>query len=163
MDYTYQSYGKLKFFGCPIVSIKKLYPSKFSVGEILYVLSKARVGILEKVAIKKVNLSLIGNEASFIYKDTFNFLHNEYDLCRYVEAQQEVDSFRQYVEDLLLNSDGCRFSFDSRDVLKTLRNLKNLINRLNSNNYKTLYYDVDIRSKDIIKRIDSILLNGGRI
>lgn len=163
MDYSYQSTGRLKFFGCPIVEIRKLYPSKFSIGEILYVLSKARLGILEKIAVKKVNLSLIGNRAFFVYKDTFNFLYNEEDLCRYIEAQQEVDSFRQYIEELLLGSDGCRFSFDSKDTIKTLSNLKNLIKQLSSNSYKTQYYDVDVRSKDIIKRIDNILLNGGRI
>ena len=171
MDYSYQSTGKIRFFGCPVVVVRKLYPSKFSVGEILYVLRKARLGILEKVAVKKVNLKFIGNEAIFIYKDTFNSLYNEDDLCRYLEAQQEVDSFREYIEELIMNSNGCgisEYSINSisygqtTDIRKSLRHIKQLIKGLTSNNFKTKYIDVDVKAKDIIKEIDSILLDGGR-
>lgn len=171
MDYTYQSSGKIKFFGCPVILVRKLYPSKFSVGEILYVLRKARLGIIEKVAVKKIYLNFVGNKSVFIYKDTFNSLHNEEDLCRYIEAQQEVDSFRDYIEKLIMNSNGCGISeyfinsitnTSSADITKTLRHLKQLIKGLRSNNFKTKYIDVDIKASDIIKEIDSILLDGGR-
>lgn len=171
MDYTYQSSGKIKFFGCPVILVRKLYPSKFSVGEILYVLRKARLGIIEKVAVKKIYLNFVGNKSVFIYKDTFNSLHNEEDLCRYIEAQQEVDSFRDYIEKLIMNSNGCGISeyfinsitnTSSTDITKTLRHLKQLIKGLRSNNFKTKYIDVDVKASDIIKEIDSILLDGGR-
>lgn len=171
MDYTYQSSGKIKFFGCPVILVRKLYPSKFSVGEVLYVLRKARLGILEKVAVKKIFLNFIGNQTIFIYKDTFNYLHNECDLCRYVEAQQEVDSFRAYIEELIMNSQGCGVSeyfinsisgAPATDVTRTLKHLKQLIKGLTSNRFKTQYIDVDIKAKDIIKEIDSILLDGGK-
>jgi hypothetical protein len=171
MDYSYQSSGFVKFFGCPIILIRRLYPSKFSVGEILYVLRKARLGILEKVAVKKVNLNLHGNEASFIYKDTFNSLYNEEELCRYIEAQQEVQSFKEYIENLIMNSNGCGVSEylinsisygHTTDVRRTLRHIKQLVKGLSSNNFKTKYFDVDVKAKDIIKEIDSILLDGGR-
>lgn len=172
MDYSYQSSGKLEFFGCPIILIRRLYPSRFSVGEILYIYRKARLGILEKVAVKKINLKLIGNQPIFIYKDTFNSLYNESELCRYVEAQQEVNSFRQYIENLILSSHGCgvseyivnSISYGSpTNMRKALVNIKNLIKRFSSNNFKTQYYDFDIKASDIIKEIDNILLDGGRI
>jgi len=168
MNYTYNSQGDIKFFGCPIVFIRRLYPSKFSVGEVVYILRKARLGILEKVAIKKVNLNLKTNEPIFIYKDTFNSLHNEEDLCRYIEAQQEIDSFREYFENLIMSFRGCGISEylinnnNSDDVLAALKHIKNLIKGLKSDNFKTKYIDVDIDAKDIIKNIDYILLDGGK-
>lgn len=159
MRYVYKSSGKIKFYGCPTILIKRLYPSKFSVGEILYILRKARLGILEKIAVKKVYLKFIENETVFIYKDTFNSLHNEKDLCRQLEAYQESDSFKEYLQNLIISKGGCgAHEYRSKNSLK---NLKNLIQRLYSNNFKTKYYDIDLEASDIIKEIDSILLDGG--
>lgn len=188
MRYVYESSGKIKFYGCPTILIKRLYPSKFSVGEILYILRKARLGILEKIAVKKVYLKFIENETVFIYKDTFNSLHNEKDLCRQLEAYQESDSFKEYLQNLIISKGGCgaheylinglpeksmsilndsssmKIQRSLNNILRSknaLKNLKNLIQRLYSNNFKTKYYDIDLEASDIIKEIDSILLDGG--
>lgn len=171
MNYTYKSSGNIKFYGCPTILIRKLYPSKFSVGEILYVLRKARLGVLEKIAVKKIYLKFIGNETIFIYKDTFNSLYNEDDLCRKLEAYQEADSFKDYLKNLILSRGGCGISEyltnsisskSTANITTRLRNLKTLIKGLYSNNFKTKYYDVDLKASDIIKEIDSILLDGGK-
>jgi hypothetical protein len=171
MEYSFIGNGKLRFFGCPIINVEKLYPSKFSVGEVLYPIRKARLGVLEKIAIKKIILNFKYSQPIFIYKDTFNSLYEEKELCRYLEAQQEVESFNSYVETLIINSGGCgvteyfaNVATSSRTtvgVTKTLRKLKNLISNLRSNNFKTGYIDDDVKASDIIKEIDAILLDGG--
>lgn len=171
MDYTFIGDGKLRFFGCPVINVEKLYPSKFSIGEILYPLKKARLGILEKIAIKKVFLNFKDTQPIFIYKDTFNSLYEEKELCRFLEAQQEVDSFTSYVETLIMNSGGCGISeyfssvaSSSRTILgttRTLKKLKSLIEKLRSDNFKTKYIDNDVKAEEIIKEINSILLDGG--
>ena len=171
MDYTFIGNGKLRFFGCPIINVEKLYPSKFSIGEILYPIRKARLGILEKVAIKKVLLNFKDSQPIFIYKDTFNSLYEEKELCRYLEAQQEVESFNSYVETLIMKTGGCGVteyftnvaasSRTTAGITKTLRKLKTLINNLRSDNFKTGYIDNDVKASEIIKEIDSLLLDGG--
>jgi hypothetical protein len=171
MDYTFISDGKLRFFGCPVINVEKLYPSKFSIGEILYPIRKARLGILEKIAIKKVILNFKDSQPIFIYKDTFNSLHDEEELCRYLEAQQEVESFNSYIETLIMNTGGCGVteyftnvaasSRTTAGITRTLRKLKSLINNLRSDNFKTGYIDNDVKASEIIKEIDSLLLDGG--
>ena len=143
IQYSFTGSGKIRFFGCPIINLNRLYPSKFIVGEVLYILRKARLGVFEKIGVKKVNLFFKGDEPIFMYKDTFNRIHDENALCRQVEAQQEAESFKNYVEELIMKIGGCGVSQyytssvssspSSVPVGVTLKKLKNLVNKMKSN------------------------------
>jgi hypothetical protein len=71
--------GGLIFGGCADIDVFYGYFAKYMVGSVVYDCRQARVGVLDKVAIKKVR---IVNDAGLImYVDTFNRNWNEYDLC----------------------------------------------------------------------------------
>ena len=71
-DYT--ASGKITIKGCALpVKVTKYYTFAFGIGSILYVIAKARKGILEKVVIKKVNLTgFDGLQPVYNYVDTTN-------------------------------------------------------------------------------------------
>lgn len=161
MDYTFQATGTITFFGFPVIKVRKLYPSKFTEGEIAYVLRKARLGFYEKIAIKKVVLNFKFGQPIFLYKDTFNTLYNEKDLCRFTEAQQEVESYRDYLSNLVFkgyldNPDVCSFG-----PSKTSLTIKKIINKVRGNNFGTKYFDAEINSEELIRELDNVLLDGG--
>lgn len=84
---------------CGISSEKILVTYNYAVGSIVYNIDKAKIGILEAVAIKKVRIinpmpppvhtdkissiyETPGDRHTIIlYQDTYNGLWNEYDLC----------------------------------------------------------------------------------
>lgn len=163
MNYTFQGSGKISFFGFPVVKVRKLYPSKFSEGEIVYSLRKARKGIYEKIAIKKVILRFKSGQPIFLYKDTFNTLYNENDLCRNTEAQQEVESYKEYLEGLI--SIGYVETFESYacSPFVTYNKIIYTINKAQNNNFKTIYFDSTVDAKDLVQGLNSILLDGGSL
>jgi len=170
ISYTFNGSGKIRFFGCPIINLNSLYPSKFAIGEVLYILRKARLGVFEKIGVKKVNLFFKGHQPIFMYKDTFNRIHDENTLCRYPEAQQEAESFKNYLEELIMKIGGCGVSqYYTSSVTSpndvpvgvTLKKLKNLVNKMKSNSFKTEFINSDIKAAEILKEIERVLLDGG--
>ncbi len=66
---------------------------KYYVGQTLFRCDLAKQGFLERVTIAQVLLNPINNPRVAIYKDTFNSLNNESDLCYEADA---VNLYNQY-------------------------------------------------------------------
>ncbi|MCK9458226.1 MAG: hypothetical protein M0R80_01065 [Proteobacteria bacterium] len=71
-DYT--ATGKITIKGCALpIKVTEYYTFPFGIGSVLYVIAKARKGVLEKVVIKKVNLTGFDGKAPvYNYVDTTN-------------------------------------------------------------------------------------------
>ena len=71
---NYTATGKITITGCALpIKVNKYYTFAFGIGSALYVIAKARKGILEKVVIKKANLVYFsGNQPVYNYVDTTN-------------------------------------------------------------------------------------------
>jgi hypothetical protein len=80
--------GGVRVGGC--FNIRAIYLNilKYAIGSIVFEKPKARLGIFEKVAIKKP--IFFGGYLTPLYVDTFNRYHNEDDLCSYTEAVEIV-------------------------------------------------------------------------
>jgi hypothetical protein len=92
---------------CGISAEKILVTYNYAVGSIVYNINKAKIGILNAVAIKKVRIinpmpPPVGNNkipsiyittgdrhTTILYQDTYNGLWNDYDLC----SEQEATDF----------------------------------------------------------------------
>lgn len=90
----YISSGTMHTGGCSEYEIIYYYPYKFGINSYAWIKYKAYKGILEKVAIKSVRMV---SPYMFLYKDTFNRLHNENDLLTHQEA---IDAATVYWENL---------------------------------------------------------------
>ena len=79
---TYISTGGITFKGCANpIKVNKYYKFKYEIGSILYVLKKAKRGVLERVAIRRVNLvDYEGKKPIFNYVDTTNRIWFEQEL-----------------------------------------------------------------------------------
>ena len=89
MDYEYTMSGGVRAAGCAAVTLKVFRYYKFSPGTTLYLCYKAARGVLERVTIKKiiaVSNHKTGHRVVPLYKDTYNALYNEYDLCTEADA-----------------------------------------------------------------------------
>ncbi len=85
MDFSYQGNGSIKTGGCSAYDLSQNHPVKFSHGSIVYNCWQAtHKGVLEKLAIKSYRI-VFGHD-NVLYKDTFNRLWNEDDLCYQQEA-----------------------------------------------------------------------------
>ena len=91
MAFSYLGSGKIKIGGCTGYSVFQYVKFRFPEGSIVYVCQKAKKGILEAIAIKKVLLN--GQFLIPIYVSTYNAVFNENELCTYFEA---VNSLRLY-------------------------------------------------------------------
>jgi hypothetical protein len=101
MTYNEISAGGIRVHGCAIITKAHIYTTLYGVGDIVYNIDKAKMGILEKVVIKE----LIQAKPKFtsgifvvLYKDTLNALWNEYDLVTYEDAKALAET---YYENLL--------------------------------------------------------------
>lgn len=99
MDYSFVPVGTLYVGGCTSYTEEVNLPHVFSVGDIVYTLSKARKGILDKHCIKKLILfdadlkhlprlqkTCRNCTWSPLYVDTLNAYLNEDELLTYEEA-----------------------------------------------------------------------------
>ncbi len=103
---------KVSFKFCSNYSFKPIYIyPKYSVGQTLYRCDLAAKGYLEKVTIKQVLLNPPKKPIVAIYKDTFNSLHMETDLCSQEDAMFLYQQYlalkkefcdRRYLHDLCL-------------------------------------------------------------
>ena len=92
-DYT--ATGGIRITGCSLpVIVSKYYEFTYGIGSIVYVLAKARKGILEKVVIKKVNLvDFSGTLPIYNYVDTTNRVWLEPELTLQETAQALAISY----------------------------------------------------------------------
>ncbi len=101
MDFTYTGSGVVNFYGCPKIELDYFYLFKFAIGSEVYDKLSAEKGVLESVIIRKAwyvcdpRTSL----TKTLYKDHFNWLHNEYDLCSHSEAIDIVSNYYQKKQD----------------------------------------------------------------
>lgn len=90
MIYHYLSSGTIKTGGCAKTGKKLYLTHKFSENSIVYLKFKAKKGVLERIAIKKVILRAgpkSYNTVVPLYQDTLNSLYNEEDLISELEAR----------------------------------------------------------------------------
>lgn len=102
MDFDYIGSGVIQTFGCAPIEINKFYLSLFGVGTVVYDRISASKGYLEEVAIKDIRFThgRYGQQIN-IYKSTYHWLYNEYDLCTQAEAVALVTAFYQGQVDML--------------------------------------------------------------
>jgi len=103
-DFEYIGSGGAETLGCAEYSMQVYYTYAFEVGSIVYLKHKAKKGILERVAIKRIFIrqnKATWGQPIFIYQDTLNSLYNEADL---VTHQQAVDLTLIYHENIQLNT-----------------------------------------------------------
>ncbi len=104
MDFSYIGSGVINIYGCPEIEIDYFYSFKFAIGSEVYDKLSAEKGVLESVIIRKAwyvcdpRTGLIKT----LYKDNFNWLHNEYDLCSHSEA---IDIATQYYQNKQMDID----------------------------------------------------------
>lgn len=79
---------------------------QFAQGSVVYSIKKAREGILEAIAIKKVLIKNPYNNYGSVfvlYQDTYNGLWNEEDLCNQAQAVSLATTYLEEQEALLRN------------------------------------------------------------
>jgi hypothetical protein len=74
--------------GCADISITRRYPTLFGVGSTVYIVAKARWGVLEKITIRRIfrTSKNIGVQPIFNYEDTLNGIWLENELCWQADA-----------------------------------------------------------------------------
>jgi len=101
MIYNELATGGARTTGCSVVEYLDLFFSTYAQGDVVYNVDKARVGILERIVIKKQRvINNINTQGQYVtlYVDTLNALWNERDLVLFAEAQ---DIATAYLEGLL--------------------------------------------------------------
>ena len=93
--FEYVATGGLTVQGCASpVKMEKYYQFIFGIGSTPYILAKARKGILERIAIKRVNLvGFSGKAPVFNYVDTRNGVWMEYELVWQADAISIATSY----------------------------------------------------------------------
>jgi len=95
MDFSYMGTGVVNFHGCPEVEVDYFFYYKFGLGAKVYDMISARRGRLEAVIVYKAWKVCDPRTAQTktIYKDTYHWLHNEYDLGSQTEAVDAIDAY----------------------------------------------------------------------
>lgn len=78
--------GTVTLVGCVKYKKTNAIITNFSAGDILYRCDKARKGVLEKIAIKRVVLKTSHGYTAPMYIDTLNSFYFDSDLCTHDEA-----------------------------------------------------------------------------
>lgn len=100
LDLQYETNGSIVLGNCAIVSktCNRIY--RYPQGSILYDKSKALIGVLEKVFVKRIffpkkcDYSCV--VATPIYVDNFNKLYNEDNLVNYEDANYLIKEYNEY-------------------------------------------------------------------
>ena len=79
--FSYVGSGTVYTFGCARVRASVFATYNFAEGSTVFFCPKARIGRLERITIKSVKLIPQGNNFKALYKDTYNALYNEDELC----------------------------------------------------------------------------------
>jgi len=104
-DIFYEMSGSIRVGNCALVKYKcnrrYLYPE----GSVLYYKKNAKVGILEKVYVKRVNFPARCNYSCSattpLYVDNFNAIYNERDLVTLEEANDLIAQYTLLRNELL--------------------------------------------------------------
>lgn len=97
-DFTHIASGGIRFTGSASITAKVSIVYRFPTGTPAYTVHNAKKGKFDKIYIKKVKTVYPG---TYLYHDTFNSLHNEYDLCSFDEAKELAIA---YYERLIANT-----------------------------------------------------------
>lgn len=84
----------MRIKGCTKYKVNKNIPINLSNGDLLYIIYKAKKGVLERIAIKTHQINSIDGVQYF---DTFNRVWFEYELCDENTANDYVDAYNQYI------------------------------------------------------------------
>jgi hypothetical protein len=87
---NYEAQGGFKIANCSTYSFTKNIITLFYKGDVVYIKSKARRGILEKVSIKKIN---VVNLYDWNYQDTQNRIWLEYEICGLNEVNKIIENY----------------------------------------------------------------------
>jgi hypothetical protein len=88
-NFTHEASGKLCISSWVAYRTTKFYRTKYSERDIVYNAKKARMGVLERVAIKRVEFYggvETGGQMSYLYVDTYNSYWREDMLCEHASA-----------------------------------------------------------------------------
>ena len=89
MDYNYVSEGGITISGNSFAYRRKFIHFKYGPGSTLFLSYKAKMGVLERVTIKRIDV-WSNYKTNFlkvpIYVDTLNAFYNESDLCTEADA-----------------------------------------------------------------------------
>lgn len=91
--------------GCAIITYVDVHQTLFAARDIVFNITKAKRGILEKIVIKKVKIingTLTSGQFEVMYIDTYNALWNEWDLVSHATALALATA---YYNDLLVDLD----------------------------------------------------------
>lgn len=92
MDFSYVSTGGITLLGCSSpVTITYNLITAYSAGDFVWLKYRARLGVLERINIKKINVI---NFQKYNYQDTFNRLWLEYELCDLETAEDLVTIYK---------------------------------------------------------------------
>ena len=90
----YSGYGFATIYGSATAAALPAVTHLWDVGQILFVVGSAKKGFLEAVAIKRVLVNGTPmNQSVVLYKDTYNGLWNEEELCTQDEAAAFIDAY----------------------------------------------------------------------
>jgi hypothetical protein len=82
--------------GCAATSATRYFYYNFSVGSVVYFVPKAKKGVLEPHTVKEVEPFMRnGNymHFKFLYRDTFNAIFNEDELCSEADAIEYAKTY----------------------------------------------------------------------
>jgi hypothetical protein len=97
--------GGSEVAGCAIITYIDVHQTLFAARDIVFNITKAKRGVLEKIVIKKVkiiNSKFTYGQFEVMYVDTYNALWNEWDLVSHATA---IALSTAYYEDLLVDLD----------------------------------------------------------
>lgn len=103
MAFEYNASGKIKVNGCSESGSKRNILSKYDSGERVWILSKAKMGKIESVVIKRSraarpdSVSYSGVEWSTVYTDTFNRVWMERELVTGLEAEEIISEYSEKI------------------------------------------------------------------
>lgn len=96
--------------GCVLVTFLDELHTTYAQGDFAYNVNKARVGVLERVVIKRqrvIQNVKTGGLFTVLYVDTLNALWNEFDLVPFSEAQVLATAYLEGLLDELDKIDLC--------------------------------------------------------
>jgi hypothetical protein len=102
--------GGVRGSGCALFNCYLPFAGQYRIGEVLFDASKARRGVLEKIVIKGVRVSMSRRRGSLkvvLYQDTFNGLWNEFDLVPFEGAVELIQAHLDSIENDLSRLSPC--------------------------------------------------------
>ena len=111
-NYLWVADGGVEIGGCASVSLDRVLSLAFNVGDIVFLRSKALVGVLERVAIKRIvsrNDTTFSSGKGYLvnYVDSYNSRYMELELVSYEDALALVNAYKERQSIIQSNTDLC--------------------------------------------------------